>query len=98
MEIQPFYNTKIKPYISQLLIFIALIFVVYNVYSINVDIQKNLEMKKQIFENEFSLNNYQENIIIEPDPIYLTINKVLNIMFFLFLISLMYNGKSSKTS
>ena len=81
-----------KTHLPTVLMIIGFIAISYNIYIIKTETNNDMEVKAKELK-ELGLDDY---IVVEPSPIYKSIWAVLNIQFYLFIISLIY-GKHKKT-
>lgn len=76
---------------------ITLFLILFNLYSLIKITNSNMEEKAQEITEANKLTGLHLKVTIKPDPEYIALWNVLNITFYLFLMLLIYNGRTKDT-
>lgn len=76
---------------------ITLFLILFNLYSLINITNSNMEEKAKEITEANKLTGLDLKVTIKPDPVYIALWNVLNITFYLFLILLIYNGRTKDT-
>ena len=76
---------------------ITLFLILFNLYSLINITNSNMEEKAKGITEANKLTGLDLKLTIKPDPVYIALWNVLNITFYLFLMLLIYNGRTKDT-
>ncbi len=76
---------------------ITLFLILFNLYSLINITNSNMEEKAKEITEANKLTGLDLKVTINPDPVYVALWNVLNITFYLFLMLLIYNGRTKDT-
>jgi len=76
---------------------ITLFLILINLYSLINITNSNMEEKAKEITKANKLTGLDLQVTVKPDPVYIALWNVLNITFYLFLILLIYNGRTKDT-
>jgi hypothetical protein len=76
---------------------ITLFLILFNLYSLINITNSNMEEKAKEITEANTLTGLDLKVIVKPDTVYIALWNVLNITFYLFLMLLIYNGRTKDT-